>query len=190
MPKDRVLSISVISQAWLFNFNSSSRLRFGRVLMRQRLHTIGIRLWRRLGLLRRQRRGHLPSTVNSVCISYSFCLLRNGDGSSTFQARTCICICLLLSNFLSLQIWWIEAQHKRNARAPPSARLLAPTIPSCVLINYHRFLISRLNFHPVSYHLETIVMRISFIYFVGFFYRQGVVFNFYRKNNLFLVYTD
>lgn len=68
-----------------------------------------------------------------------------------------------------MQIWWIEAQHKRNARAPPSARLLAPTIPSCVLINYHRFLISRLNFHPVSYHLETIVMRISFIYFVVFF---------------------
>lgn len=98
--------------------------------------------------------------------------------------------CLLLSNFLSLQIWWIEAQHKRNARAPPSARLLAPTIPSCVLINYHRFLILRLNFHPVSYYLETIVMRISFIYFVVFFYRQGVVFNFYRKNNLFLVYTD
>lgn len=131
---------------------SSSRLRCGRVHMRQRLHTIGIRLWRRLGLLRRQRRGHLPSTVNSI--------------------------------------WWIEAQHNRNARAPPSARLLAPTIPSCVLINYHRFLILRLNFHPVSYHLETIVMRISFIYFVVFFYRQGVVFNFYRRNNLFLVYTD
>lgn len=159
--------------------------------MRQRLHTIGIRLWRRLGLLRRQRRGHLPSTVNSVCISYSFCLLRNGDGSSTFQARTCICICLLLSNFLSLQIWWIEAQHKRNARAPPSARLLAPTIPSCVLINYHRFLISRQKEFPsCQLSSRNNCYENIFYLFYCFFYRQGVVFNFYRRNNLFLVYTD